>query len=324
MADRIVVLDGYTLNPGDISWAGLEELGELTVYDRTEDEAIPGRAAGHRFVLTNKAPLSAETLEQLPELAYIGVLATGYNVVDVEAATRRGVVVTNVPIYGTDSVAQHTTALLLELVRQPALHAAAVRAGEWTDSADWCFALSPITELSGKVLGIVGIGRIGRAVARIGAAMGMAILAFDEYPPDAATLAGLEVEFTDVDDLFRRADIVSLHCPLTPATEHLVNAERLALMQPSAVLLNTSRGPLVDSRALAEALDEGRIAGAALDVLDVEPPPADHPLLQAPNCIITPHIAWYAQASRERLMNVAVENLRGFIEGSPVNTVGKA
>jgi glycerate dehydrogenase len=261
-------------------------------------------------------------MEQLPHLQYIGVLATGYNVVDVEAAKRRGIVVTNVPTYGTDSVAQHATALLLELVRQPALHANAVREGAWSESVDWCFSLAPITELSGKTLGIVGIGRIGRALARIGAAMGMSILAHDEYPPDAETLAGLDVEFTEMDDLFRRADAISLHCPLTPATEHLVNAERLSLMKSTAVLLNTSRGPLVDNQALADALEAGQIAGAGLDVLDVEPPPIDNPLLRAPNCIITPHVAWYAQASRQRLMDIAVENVSAFLAGAPQNTVG--
>ncbi|HJN93996.1 MAG TPA: D-2-hydroxyacid dehydrogenase [Dehalococcoidia bacterium] len=322
MVDQIVVLDGYTLNPGDISWSGLEEFGDLVVHDRSPEDATLDRAAGCRFVLTNKVPLSDATMEQLPDLQYIGVLATGYNVVDVEAAKRRGIVVTNVPTYGTDSVAQHATALLLELVRQPALHAAAVRDGAWSESIDWCFSLAPITELSGKTLGIVGIGRIGRALARIGAAMGMSILAHDEYPPDAATLAGLDVEFTEMDDLFRRADAISLHCPLTSATEHLVNAERLALMKPTAVLLNTSRGPLVDNQALAEALEAGQIAGAGLDVLDVEPPPIDNPLLRAPHCIITPHVAWYAQASRQRLMDIAVENVRAFVAGTPENTVG--
>ncbi len=283
MADRIVVLDGYTLNPGDISWEGFEEFGDVTVYDRTPAETILERAAGARFLLTNKIPLDAESLAALPDLAYIGVMATGYNVVDVLAAKERGVVVTNVPTYGTDSVAQHATALLLELARQPALHAAAVREGQWSSSVDWCFSLAPINELSGKVMGIVGIGRIGRALARIGAAMGMTIIAHDEYPPDAEALAGLDVEFTELDDLFRRADAVSLHCPLTPETERLVNAERLALMKPTAFLLNTSRGPLVDNQALADALKAGTLAGAGLDVLDEEPPPADNPLLTAPN-----------------------------------------
>ena len=322
MADRIVVLDGYTLNPGDISWSGLEEFGELRVHDRTPDDAILERAAGARFALTNKTPLTAETLAQLPDLAYIGVLATGYNVVDLAAAAERGIVVTNVPTYGTDSVAQHATSLLLELVRQPALHAAAVREGAWTLSEDWCFALTPIGELSGKTFGVVGIGRIGRALARIMAAMGMSIIAHDAYPPPDAALDGLSVEFTEMDDLFRRADVISLHCPLTPETEHLVNAERLALVKPTTYLLNTSRGPLVDNQALADALREGRLAGAGLDVLDVEPPPPDNPLLTAPNCLITPHIAWYARASRQRLMAIAVENVRAFVAGAPINTVG--
>jgi glycerate dehydrogenase len=321
VTDRIVVLDGFTLNPGDISWDAFEPFGELTVHDRTPDAAIFERAASARYLITNKTPLTAETMAQLPDLAYIGILATGYNVVDLAAAAARDIVVTNIPTYGTGSVAQHATALLLELVRQPARHSDAVHAGAWTASEDWCFALTPITELNGKVLGIVGIGRIGRAVARIGAAMGMTILAHDEYPPDAATLAGLGVEFTTIADLFRRADVVSLHCPLTPQTDRLVNAERLALMKPTALILNTSRGPLVDSQALADALTSGGIAGAGLDVLDLEPPPADHPLLGAPNCLITPHIAWYARASRQRLMDTAIANLRAFIDGSPINAV---
>lgn len=322
MTDRIVVLDGYTLNPGDISWSGLEEFGDVTVHDRTPEDAIIERASGARFVLTNKTPLSSGTLAALPDLAYIGVLATGYNVVDVAAAAERGVVVTNVPTYGTDSVAQHATALLLELVRRPAIHADAVRRGDWSRSVDWCFTLAPIVELSGKTLGVIGIGRIGRAFARICAAMGMKVIAHDEFPPGPDELAGLEVEFTDVDDVFRRADVVTLHCPLTPATEHLVNAERLALMRADAYVINTSRGPLVDSRALAAALAAGTIAGAGLDVLDEEPPPSTNPLLTAPNCIVTPHIAWYARASRQRLMDSAVENLRAFVSGTPVNTVG--
>ena len=322
MSERIVVLDGYTLNPGDLSWSDFEEFGEIVVHDRTPAVAIAERAAGCRFALTNKTPLSASTLAQLPDLQYVGVLATGYDVIDLVAAKERGIVVTNVPTYGTDSVAQHATALLLELVRQPALHAAAVRDGAWSASADWCFSLAPITELSGKVLGIVGIGRIGRALARIGAAMGMSIIAHDEYPPDAKSLAGLDVEFVEMNDLFRRADVISLHCPLTPATEHLVNADRLRLMKSDAVLLNTSRGSLVDNRALADALHAGQVGGAGLDVLGFEPPPVDNPLLQAPNCIVTPHVAWYAQASRQRLMDVAVSNLAAFAAGEPVNIVG--
>ena len=322
MPRRIVYLDGATLNPGDIDWECLIALGDFKVYDRTPEDKILERVSGVPYVLTNKTPLSAATIAQMPDLEYIGVTATGYNVVDIAAAAERNIPVTNVPTYGTDSVAQHATALMLELMRQPALHAAAVREGAWTQSPDWCFSLSPIHELTGMTLGIVGIGRIGRAFARIGAAMGMRILAFDEYPPGAEALAGLEVEFTDVDDLFRRADVVSLHCPLTPETHHLVNAERLALMKPTAYLLNTSRGPLVDNTALADALHHQQITGAGLDVLDGEPPPADNPLLAAAYCLITPHVAWYAKASRERLLETAVENLRAFVAGTPVNTVG--
>lgn len=319
--DKIVVLDGYALNPGDLSWASLEAVGEVTVYDRTPSDAIIHRASGCRFILTNKTPIRGATLAQLPSLAYIGVLATGYDVVDARTARERGVVVTNVPSYATETVAQHAVALILELLRQPALHNQAVHAGKWTTGSDWCFALTPITELTGGVLGIVGMGRIGRAVARIGMAMGMLIVAHDAYPPDARALAGLDVEFSDVDDLFRRADVISLHCPLTPETTHLVDTRRLALMRQTAILVNTSRGQLVDNGALAEALTAGRIAGAGLDVLDVEPPPATNPLLTAPNCIITPHIAWYARAARQRLMDTAVGNLRAFQDGKPVNVV---
>lgn len=319
---RIVVLDGYALNPGDLDWAGLERFGELTVHDRTAPGDAAARAAGCRFVLTNKTPLDGEAIRRLPELAYVGVLATGYDVVDVAEASRRGVVVTNTPSYGTDSVAQHAAALMLELARRPARHADAVRGGAWTASADWCFALTPIRELAGLTLGIVGLGRIGRAFARIGAAMGMAILAHGRRPPDPAALAGLEVEYDGLDGVFRRADVVSLHCPLTPATERLADARRLALMKPDALLINTSRGPLVDSAALAAALEAGRLGGAGLDVLDAEPPPADHPLLRAPNCLVTPHVAWYARAARQRLLDIAAANLRAFAEGRPVNVVG--
>lgn len=320
-ADRIVVLDGYTLNPGDLSWDGLAAFGELTVHDRTPPEAVVERAAGCRYVFTNKTPLPAETLHQLPDLAYIGVLATGYDVVDAAEAARCGIVVTNVPAYGTEAVAQHAAALMLELASRTAPHAEAVRAGVWSKS-EWCFSVAPITELSGRTLAIVGLGRIGRAFARIGSALGMAILAAEGRRPDPAALDGLEVEFTSVDELFRRADVLSLHCPLTAETERLVDAQRLALMKPEALLINTGRGPLVDSAALAAALEAGTIAGAGLDVLDAEPPPEDHPLLRAPNCIITPHVAWYARASRQRLMDIAVANLAAFVEGEPVNTVG--
>ena len=322
MKTRIVVLDGYTLNPGDLDWAPFEALGDVTVYERTSEDQIVERAASAPCVLTNKTPLSAETIAQLPQLRYIGVLATGYNVVDVEAARQRDIPVTNIPTYGTDTVAQHAAALMLEMARHISIHNQAVHEGKWTACKDWCFALAPITELTGRTLGIVGLGRIGLTLARIAAAMGMNLIAFDQYRLTAEQLGGLKVDYkASADDVFREADVISLHCPLTDRTHHLVNAERLAMMKPTAVLINTSRGPLIDNAALASALRAGRIAGAALDVLDVEPPPADNPLIGLANCIITPHIAWYAQEARRRLMNIAAENLKAFLDGKPQNVV---
>lgn len=321
MASEIVVLDGYTLNPGDISWSGFEALGQTTVYDRTSPEETIKRASGFEYVLTNKTVLSREVLSELPDIKYIGVLATGYDNVDILAAREQQIAVTNIPTYGTDSVAQHATALLMELVRQPALHATAVRNGKWSESPDFCFSLSPISELSGKTLGIIGIGRIGQAFARIGKAMGMNILAHDEFPPAEAAVSDLEVEFTDMDSVFKRADIISLHCPLTDKTKHLVNSKRLSIMKTDSLLINTSRGPLVDNEALANALNTGQIGGAGLDVLDVEPPPIDNPLLTAANCLITPHISWYSKASRERLMDIAVKNLENYISGKSTNVI---
>lgn len=318
---KTVVLDGHTLNPGDLSWNGFKSIGDIAVYDRTPDDQTTERAAGCPYVLTNKVVFSAQTLAALPDLRYIGVLATGYNTIDTEAAAERGVVVTNIPTYGTDSVAQHATALMLEMIRHVAVHSNAVHAGEWTSCIDWCFALKPITELTGKVLGIVGLGRIGLAFAKICAAMGMRIIAHDEYHMSAEQLGSVAVQYVDVDTLFQEADVISLHCPLTSKTDRLVNATRLGLMKPTAVLINTSRGPLINNQELADALRAGTIAGAAVDVLDIEPPPADNPLIGAPNCIVTPHISWYAKESRQRLMDIAVDNLKAFIAGKPVNQV---
>ena len=321
MSNAIVCLDGYTLNPGDISWDPFKQIGPLTVYDRTEPDQIVSRAQPAAYVLTNKTPLSAPTISALPNLKYIGVLATGYNVVDTSVAAERGIVVTNVPTYGTDSVAQHAFALILEMSRHVALHHQAVQRGQWTSCKDWCFALAPISELTGRTLGVMGMGRIGRAVARIGAAMDMRLIGHDIYWPSPAQLGDLKVESVSVDEIFGRSDVLSLHCPLTDETHHLVNAERLQMMKPDALLINTSRGPLVDNAALAEALTSKQIGAAALDVLDVEPPAADNPLLTAPNCIITPHIAWYASASRQRLMELAASSLKTFINGKPTNKV---
>ena len=321
MPHQIVYLDGATLNPGDIDWECLIALGDFKVYDRTPEDKVLERSAGAPYLLTNKTPITAGTIEQLPDLKYIGVTATGYNIVDIEAAAARSIPVTNVPTYGTDSVAQHATALMLEFARRISQHDRAVHEGMWSASSEWCFALAPIYELTGRTLGVVGVGRIGLAFARIAAAMGMKLVGSDAYWPDEQKLAGLEIEQLEVDEVFKRADVLTLHCPLTDETNHLVDARRLALMKKTAVVINTSRGPLVDNLALADALENGVIAGAALDVLDVEPPPADNPLLSAPNCVVTPHIAWYAAEARSRLLNTAADNLKAFVDGNPVNVV---
>ncbi len=320
--ERIVVLDGYTLNPGDIDWGPISLLGDLRIHDRTPDAQILERCQGATCLLLNKTPMNRVTLTALPDLKYIGVLATGYNVVDINTAMECGVVVSNIPTYGTNSVAQHVVALLLEFARGVGIHNKAVHEGEWASNADWCFARQPMFELTGRTLGIVGIGRIGQAVARIAAAMGMKLIAHDLFWPDADKLSGLSVEQVELDDLFSRSDAISLHCPLTADNQYMVNARMLSRMKADAILINTSRGPLIDNHALAEALRNGVIAGAALDVLDVEPPPADNPLLSAPHCVITPHIAWYAVEARQRLMQIAAENLKSFLEGSAQNVVG--
>ncbi len=314
---KIVILDGYTLNPGDLDWSALAALGELTVYDRTPPELTVERTAGASIVLTNKTPLPRPVIEALPDLKFIGVLATGYNVVDVASAKERGIPVTNVPGYGAPAVAQHVFALLLELTQRTGLHSDSVRAGEWARSVDWCYWRTPLVELSGLTMGVVGYGAIGRAVARIAQAFGMKVIAATRTP--RADESG--VTFTSVDDLFGRADVVSLHCPLTPETEGLVNAARLATMKPAAFLINTGRGPLIVEQDLADALRNAVIAGAAVDVLSTEPPAADNPLLTAPHCLITPHLAWAARASRQRLMDAVVENVRAFLAGAPVNVV---
>jgi glycerate dehydrogenase len=315
---NIVVLDGYTLNPGDLSWNELEELGSCVVHDRTPPDLILERAREADILLTNKTPLTRETIFALPKLKYIGVLATGYNVVDIAAAKERGIMVTNVPDYSTPSVAQLTFALLLELTHRVGHHAQTVRDGKWVRSADFCYWDFPLVELHGKKFGIVGFGKIGRAVAKIADAFGMHVIVHARKKP--ADLPQHHV-FSELNSLFEWSDVVSLHCPLTPETKQLVNAERLALMKPGAFLLNTGRGPLIDEAALADALNKGTIAGAGLDVLSVEPPRADNPLLTAKNCIITPHIAWASRGARERLMEIAVENLRAVARGKPRNVV---
>jgi glycerate dehydrogenase len=313
---RIVVLDGHTLNPGDLDWRGVEALGALTVHERSNDDEIVARAADADIIFTNKTPVNAATIAALPALRCIVVLATGYNVVDAAAARARGIPVCNVPGYGTASVAQHVFALVLELAQQTGHHAQTVREGRWSACPDFCYWDFPLIELAGRTLGIVGYGSIGEAVARIGLAFGMKVIASTRRPRSAEG-----VEFISSDDIFRRADVVTLHCPLTDETRGLVNAARLATMKPGAFLINTGRGPLVVEQELADALNAGRIAGAALDVLSVEPPRRNNPLLGAKNCIITPHIAWATHSSRSRLMDVAVANLRAFLDGKPQNVV---
>jgi len=314
---KISILDGHTTNPGDCSWQPVTAHGELSVYDRTADVEIVPRAAEAEIVLTNKTPLSAETLVELPNLRLISVLATGVNVVDLEAAKAGGITVCNVPGYSTPNVAQAVFALLLELTNRTAEHAAAVRAGDWASCPDFCFWRGELVELAGRTLGIVGYGAIGRAVATIGRAFGMQVLANRR----SAATAEEGVTFTDIGSLFRESDVISLHCPLTPETTGLVNAKRLAMMKPTAYLINTSRGGVIVERDLAAALNSGQIAGAGLDVLSAEPPPADNPLLTAKNCLITPHIAWATRAARERLIAATAANIAGFLAGTPQNVV---
>jgi glycerate dehydrogenase len=315
---NIVVLDGYTLNPGDLSWKGLEELAPVTIYDRTEEALIPQRATGAQIVLTNKTPLRAATLRHLPEARYIGVLATGYNIVDVKAARELGITVTNVPAYGTTSVAQFTFALLLELCHQVQLHSDAVRAGEWSRSLDWCFWRTPSVELAGKVMGLVGLGRIGQQVGRIAQAMGMQVVFTGGKHSDGA---GQGLRRLELEDLLRCSDVVSLHCPLSPDTHGMIHAGRLRLMKRSAFLINTSRGPLVVDQDLADALNAEGLAGAAVDVLSVEPPVAENPLLSAKNCLVTPHIAWATREARARLLEAGITNVAAYLQGKPQNVV---
>ncbi|MGD0772909.1 MAG: D-2-hydroxyacid dehydrogenase [Candidatus Solibacter sp.] len=316
---KIVVLDGYCVNPGDLSWDALRAFGEVVVYDRTSASEAAARAHGADAVLLNKTPLSADTLAQLPELEYIGVLATGYNVVDVDAARGQGITVTNIPTYGTASVAQFVFALLLELCHNVKLHSDAVRAGEWSRHADWSFSKSPLVELAGKTMGVIGFGRIGRAVGRIADAMGMRVLANDTYKGDPPAYEGFR--WAAFDELLRESDVVSLHSPLFPETKGMIHAGTLALMKPSAFLINTSRGALVVDRDLADALNSGRLAGAGLDVLTVEPPAETNPLLAARNCLVTPHIAWATHEARARLMDAVIANISGFLNGNPRNVI---
>jgi glycerate dehydrogenase len=316
---KIVVLDGYTLNPGDLRWDALNKLGDVKIYDRTDKDQIASRAAGAEVILTNKTPLDEATLNQLPDLRYIGVLATGYNIIDTDVCKQKGIVISNVPGYGTAAVAQFVFALLLELCLHVQKHSDAVIDGKWARSADFCFWDYPLIELAGKTLGIIGFGTIGQKVADIAAAFDMNIVAFSRRRTDQSHRKNFK--WADLDELLSQCDMISIHCPLTPQTQGLINIEALKKMKPSAFLINTSRGPIVNDADLAQALNNDMIAGAGIDVLSKEPPTTENPLFGAKNCIITPHIAWAAKEARERLMATVVTNLNAFIAGLPVNVV---
>lgn len=312
---KIVIMDGHALNPGDLSWDFLKEFGTVTYYDRTIGQALTIERIGNAdIILLNKTPITDSILVACPNLKLICILATGYNVVDCGAAARRGIPVCNVPGYGTDSVAQFTFALLLELCCHVGLHSQSVHAGEWTTSPDFCYWKTPQMELAGKTMGIIGFGSIGRAVGKIAEALGMRVLAYSRNRRG-------EANYVDLHTLLAQSDVVSLHCPLFPETKHIINADALTLMKDGAILLNTARGPLIDEAAVADALRSGKLRGAAMDVVDNEPIPSDSPLLSAPNCIITPHMAWAPIEARQRILDITVENIRGFLEGRPTNVV---
>ena len=315
---KIVILDAYTANPGDLSWGSLKEMGEVTVYERTRREEIAGRAADADIVLTNKVVMDREMMALLPRLKYIGVLATGYNVVDIEAARERDIIVTNVPAYSTESVAQTVFAHLLTVTNRTEHYAQQNRQGRWAENRDFCYWDTELTELAGKTMGIVGLGHIGRRVAEIALAFGMQVKAMTSKKAEDLP-AGIQK--AELQSLLASADVVSLHCPLTEGTKHLIHRETLRLMKPSAILINTGRGPLVDDEALAEALNEGRLRAYCADVVTEEPPKADHPLLHAPNAFITPHIAWATVEARKRLLQTAIGNVEAFVNGHPVNVV---
>jgi glycerate dehydrogenase len=318
---KIVVLDGYTLNPGDISWSGLEQYGELTVYDRVPIDEVVDRIGNAEIIFTNKTPITKETFDKCPSIKFVGVLATGYNVVDTDYAKSKGIPVTNIPTYGTTAVAQFAIALLLELCHHVGEHSISVQNGDWSNCPDFCYWRHPLVELAGKTFGIIGFGRIGQATAKIAQALGMNVLAYDEYPNYEMEEDNLK--YVPLDELFSKADVISLHCPLFPSTEGIINKSNIAKMKTGVMLINTSRGPLVVEQDLVDALNSGKIAAAALDVVSSEPIHRNNVLLNAKNCIITPHIAWAPKESRSRLMNIAVDNLAAFLSGKPINVVNK-
>lgn len=314
---KIVVLDGYTLNPGDLSWDGIKKLGDCTIYDRTPPEKTVERAQNAEAVFTNKVVFNREVIGQLPDIRFIGVLATGYNVVDLEAATEAGIVVTNIPAYSTASVAQMVFSHMLHIVQNVSKHADSVKKGEWANSIDFSYHLTPQTELAGKALGIIGFGQIGQAVAKIALAFGMNVIFHNRSKKET----NLDARQVDLDTLLAESDFISINCPLTDENAGFINKAAISKMKTSAILINTGRGALINEEDLAEALNNGRIAGAGLDVLSTEPPSPDNPLLSAKNCNITPHIAWATTEARERLMKIAAENLKAFLEGKPQNKV---
>jgi glycerate dehydrogenase len=315
---KIVILDGYTENPGDLSWEGFEKLGELTVYDRTPAGQVAERVGSAEVVITNKTPVSKETLEACKNIKYIGVLATGYNIVDYEAAKARGIPVTNIPTYGTAAVGQFAIALLLEICHHIGHHDKAVKEGRWENNADWCFWDYPLIELAGKTMGVIGFGRIGQTTGKIAKTLGMEVIANDEIETDS----GRQIApYVSREEIFARSDVIALHCPLFPSTQGLINRDNIAKMKDGVIIINNSRGPLIVERDLADALNSGKVYAAGLDVVSTEPIKGNNPLLKAKNCIITPHISWAPKESRQRLMDIAVNNLKAFTEGKPVNVV---
>ena len=315
---KIVVLDGYTENPGDLSWSGFEELGEFTVYDRTPAELTAERIGNADIILTNKVAVTEKIMDACPGIRYIGVLATGYNVVDTEAAKNRGIIVTNIPTYGTDTVGQFAIAMLLEICHHIGYHDRSVHKGKWENCKDWCYWDFPLIELAGKTIGIIGFGRIGQATGRIAAALNMRVTAFDAYPNESGERLA---EYVDLDRLYAESDVIALHCPLFPSTREMINRETIGKMKDGVIIINNSRGGLIAEQDLADALNSGKVYAAGLDVVSTEPIRKDNPLLGAKNCLITPHMSWGTKERRKRLMDIAVDNLKRFLEGAPVNVV---
>jgi glycerate dehydrogenase len=323
---KAVILDAYTLNPGDLDWTCLKQVADFTIYDRTTFslnnlQSIIERSKDAKIILTNKTPIPREVIEQLPSLQYIGVLATGYDVVDIQAAKENNIVVTNIPAYGTNTVAQMTFSLLLELTNHVGIHHEAVKRGDWTTNKDWCFWNKPLIELSGKTIGIVGYGRIGQAVSRIAQAFGMNVLAYKRNPNKE--LESNQMKFVTLDELYAKSDVISLHCPLTEENIGMINDESISKMKDGVLIVNTARGPLINEKDLARALHNGKVGGAAVDVVSTEPIEQNNPLLKATNCIITPHIAWATKEARQRLLEIAVDNLRSYMAGKPKNRVNE-